>query len=123
MRTGMARKSKAAGSPVFASVVAGIGDTLNRLQVNKYNGLAKSISKVARRVARFLRPLQTLGASAKVRHSEALGGFLPRKNSLSFAGLKIKYRRSNNPTFRPILVQALTTEIHECTFALFSFAP
>ena len=40
----------------------GIGDTLNRLQANKYKGLEESISKVARRVARFLRPLRALNA-------------------------------------------------------------
>ena len=47
-------------------VTTRIGDTPNRLQANKYKGLEESNSKVARRVARFLRPLWALNAFASL---------------------------------------------------------
>ena len=52
--------------PPRAKIGKRIGDTLNRLQANKYKCLEESISKVARRVARFLRPLRALNAFASL---------------------------------------------------------
>ena len=86
-------------------------DTINRLQAFQCNSLQNSILKVARRVARFLHPLRTIGAFSDIRYSRALCSSHLRENSLNFTGLKIKYRRSNNPLKHKICVSATRSKI------------